>query len=510
MFSLIFLIANISAISQTIKTDKNCGCDYLNICNYTATRTYNGQKYYGVDGSEKNGHYYRCENGVITLLSVWQVDVDGGRSYDYNPFTNTETTTQYIDQENRYSTQTILKYNLPVGGKWQDSKSKWQWEVIEKNLTYNYKGKKYHDVIKVRATYGENYTLSEYLNGNGYTRLFAHYLNGRVIEKSSDKYWARSIGFIHSEDSFDSILLSVKNKPVNNLPNLSNQQLEKFILAQWTGFYTPVSKDGIDIPDAKLGEIINYLEVNADNGILFKTGKFTNFKREMEYSTPCAGKLNVSGSAHNFTSTITDCFGEKTFPIIFQYKRANTSSSNRSSVDRYKQIILDGITYESTNYDERVKVSYKYNPTEMKRKRDSAFTSESAFMAELGKPASILNDMQKNGVIDPSLIGIWMDKWEGRSMNPIVFYHLYSDGTYYYHQHSNRKNRIPDAEDKGIWRVMNGSLQLFVPRDKHIIGYETKADVFPLESKQENGIEYLKLHGKFYRKMSEKEYKNSW
>lgn len=205
LFAIISVWATGVAFSQTTsKTGNNCGCDYMNWCNYTALYTYKGQKYYGINRSEKDGDYYRCANGLVTKLHVYQVTVFAGNTEDYNPFTNTTTITRHYEDEDRYKLTTILKYGAPVGASWTSPGSDWQFRIAETLPSYVYEGRAYKNVIKVRTVIGYNASYLQHLKTRKENVRTAYYM-GQRITQAVDHYWAKNVGYLHQQESWEAI-----------------------------------------------------------------------------------------------------------------------------------------------------------------------------------------------------------------------------------------------------------------------------------------------------------------
>lgn len=100
-FTTSFILTNDTAFAQTTKVDKNCGCDYMPLCSYTTKKTFEGKTYYGINGSEKSGTYYNCENGIITKRWTIEEEVYVGRKWEYRADINRDGYVDYYDTEKK-------------------------------------------------------------------------------------------------------------------------------------------------------------------------------------------------------------------------------------------------------------------------------------------------------------------------------------------------------------------------------------------------------------------------
>jgi hypothetical protein len=452
-------------------SQNTCGCDYLPLCNYTAKRTFGGTTYYGIDGSEKNGRYYRCENSKVTLLWIELVDVPAGTGSDYDPFTNTHTTIHYYDTEERYYTEQVLDYSLPIGAKWKVPNSPWEYVVISKSKSLTVKDKQYNDVIQLRCTSGETMTFSNYvkeLYAKGSDNL---YYEGRAITRAEDKYWAKGYGFLKSENTMDTVKKELVAKITSGkIPQATPEQIRQHLLANFSGVYANHTKKAlIALPN---GTPVRYLGIKQSGNVVFIDGIAKASPQLEAYTNACDGTIEFTGTMYDYKVTIKNCEGasaglnENTKSFRFSNVSYNyldesiTLTFPGTAATSYQKptIIFPGqfshkafLNYNAGN-DNRTTPTSSLNPTQI---ADKVRTLHKAQEERLSSA----------GTIEPAFIGTWMNV-ESIGSKPDLYYDVYrffDDGTFEQILFSDGRPDRPVTHivrDKGMWRIMNKKLVL--------------------------------------------------
>ncbi len=315
---LLPLVMTMFATAQT--TGNNCGCDYMPLCNYTAKITYKKLVYYGINGSENRSTYYRCEGGIVTMLWTSESEVHTGTGYDYNPFTRSETTIYYYDTETNYHFEAVLNYNLPVGGKWKVPNTDWEYQVLAKGIDHTYEGKVYNNVIHLRLTRGTKMNYEDFL-----TNVYAEgkddvYYEGRSINASQDKYWAKGVGFLNSKNTYDTVFRMLKSKKVSK--DFNKQRM----IARLDAVY-------VNKAESKRNESVLYVGIDRKNGVMFLEA----------ISGGGSQSSNIYLTAHEATLEIGDNMYVENFDLI-----DDKGKRWKANFPGNKKLTLDGTPYHSS------------------------------------------------------------------------------------------------------------------------------------------------------------------
>lgn len=232
LIAIVFALTSKMTFSQTIpKTDKNCGCDYFPMCNYTAKKQFGQDTYYGIKGSEKKGTYYICKNGTVTVKWFTEEDYLAERRWEWRSDINDYGYVDYYDTDTKINTKVLYKFNLPVGGEWKTSAGKGDFEHIytieSKTLSISVNGKKFTNVLKLSQITKAKKTEQEFIDYQGLIYLNTFYDNGEVFKNSYDYYFDKNDGLIKEENTWDEL----KRKHVSRIDGItSSEQVYAFQL----------------------------------------------------------------------------------------------------------------------------------------------------------------------------------------------------------------------------------------------------------------------------------------
>jgi hypothetical protein len=121
--------------ATTAKGNKNCGCEYMRLCNPDVTKNFMGQTWKGYNNDGKITYYY-CENGIIRAK--------------YELFDN------FNGNSAGFATYTAFKSNEPQGASWEETvdingaKYYYNHRILKKGVRIQAGSEKYNDAILVR------------------------------------------------------------------------------------------------------------------------------------------------------------------------------------------------------------------------------------------------------------------------------------------------------------------------------------------------------------------------
>lgn len=446
---IIALVVPICMVAQKTSAS-NCGCEYMPLCNYTAKITYKNLTYYGIKGSENKDTYYRCEGGIITMLWTSESEVFAGTGYDYNPFSRSETPIHYYDVETNYHYEPVLNYNLPVGGKWKVPNTNWEYQVMAKGIEYKHEGKVYKNVIRVRVTRGVKMSFDEFLQSVYAEGKDDIYYEGRSINASQDKYWAKGVGFLESVNTFDTIYNSFKGKKVSVELN------KKRLLAKLKGVYA-------SNPNPGYNEQLTYLGISKKTGISFLTAVDNGKYSAADYIEACTGSIDTDDRMYTNNYTLLDC-EQKKWTIYTKENNGPAFKNMMYARDDW------GFTVDSKSFPDEFSVA-EFN--ERHKGKADAFRK----VADLPREviiAAIKKDYENKeskfrGDRDENLVGIWVYKeGQARQNNRQDFFramHFFRDGTYKQTVYSQQQTT---TIEEGRWLAENKKIYLLTSLQQQI------------------------------------------
>lgn len=471
-FFFLFAVIALQVYAQSDNSTKNtCGCDYLSMCNYTAKRNFGGKAYYGINRSEERGRYYRCENGIITLLWVEEVDVYSHSGSDYDIFSKTHSTIHYYDTEERYYTEEVLNYNLPVGGKWKVPETPWEYLVIAKNKTITVNGRQFKNVIQVRCTSGETMPFEQFAKdfyAKGSDKI---YYEGRAISQAEDKYWAKGYGFLKSENVMDTVRINLTSNQISGKEaQASVEQITKHFLSTYAGVYANGSKQQLDI--VSNGDSIKYMGLSQGGKVVFVFGIGKGPGQIDAYTRACDGKLNINGTMYDYKVTVSNCqgkeadFNPKVKTVRFQnefYQYLGESVTltfpGTQEYGYNKPTIIFPDNFSHSNFN-------AYNSGNTTRTNSISNLSASEIADEVKRSYKIQEGKLVNGgSIEQALLGTWIFTESVGSKIDSYYdvYRFFKDGTFEQTIFMDGRPERPAqyfVRDKGLWRIINKKLVL--------------------------------------------------
>lgn len=355
-FTTVLTLINLITFSQNVtKSEKNCGCDYFPMCDYTFKKSFGQDVYYGIKGSEKNGTFYNCKNGTITVKWFSQEEYLAERLWEWRNDINDYGYVDYYDTDTKINTKTLYKFNLPVGGEWKTPTGEGgfanNYKIEAKGLKISVNGKQYNDVLKLSVVTKTNKTEAAYINEQDsysfatkrYIYLNTFYDKGEVFKNSYVYYFDKNSGLIKQESTWEDL----KQKHLSRIDGITSPEEGP----QWQAFYklSPVERKAIQ----KQVESIKQNQLDEQNKISeqMKEEKVQQFLANEKAKAGFTGKpdATLTGSWRYFnrfveTYLIYVLNGDGSFQYYVDWQKpAGLKKDGKWKIDRDSLVLLYGI-----------------------------------------------------------------------------------------------------------------------------------------------------------------------